>query len=61
MCGISMKDRRKSEELREMVWVEPMATAIRSGRLIWYEYVMRKCMEFKKDMVRKCRSGYGST
>ena len=33
MCGISMKDRMTSEELRRMVGVESITTVIRSGRL----------------------------
>ena len=36
MCGISMKDRRTSEELRRLVGVEPITTVIRSSRLRWY-------------------------
>ena len=35
MCGISMKDRRKNEELRRLVGVEPITTVIRDGRLRW--------------------------
>ena len=45
MCGISMKDRRTSEELRRLVGVEPITTVIRSGRLRWYGHVMRKVMK----------------
>ena len=41
MCGISMKDRMTSEELRRLVVVEPITTVIRSGRLICYGHVMR--------------------
>ena len=51
MCGISLKDRRTNEELRRLVGVEPIATFIRSGRLIWYGHVTRKG---DKDWVRKC-------
>ena len=36
MCGISLKDRRKNEELRRLAGVEPITTFIRSGRLRWY-------------------------
>ena len=36
MCGVSMNDRRTSEELRKLVGVEPITTAIRSNRLRWY-------------------------
>ena len=35
MCGVSMKDRRTGEELRELVGVEPITTVIKSGRLRW--------------------------
>ena len=42
MCGVSMKDRRTNEELRELAGVEPITTVIKSGRLRWYEHVMRK-------------------
>ena len=41
MCGISMKDRRRNEELRRMVGVEHITIVIRSGRLRWYGHVMR--------------------
>ena len=44
-CGISMKDRRTSEELRKLVGLEPITTVIRSGRLGWYEHGMRKNYE----------------
>ena len=54
MCGVSMKDRKTSEELRKLVGVEPITNVIRRGMLIWYGLVMRnsdeewvkKCMEF---------------
>ena len=44
------KDRKTGEELRELVGVEPMTTVIKSGRLRWYEHVMRKSDE---DWVKK--------
>ena len=50
MCGISMKDRMTSEELRMLVGVEPIRTVIRSDRLKWYGHVMRK----SEDCVKKC-------
>ena len=50
MCGVSMNDRRTSEELRELVGVEPITTVIKSGRLRWYEHVMWKSDE---DWVKK--------
>ena len=51
MCGVSMKDRRTSEEWRKLVGVEPITTVIRSGRLSWYGHVMRKSDE---DWAKKC-------
>ena len=49
-CGVSMKDRRTIEELRKLVGVEPITTLIRSGRLRWCGYVLRKS---DKDWVKK--------
>ena len=51
MCGISLRDRRTNEELRRLVGVEPITTFIRSGRLRWCGYGMRKSIE---DRVKKC-------
>ena len=36
VCGVFLKDRRTSEELRKLVGVQPLKTVIRSGRLGWY-------------------------
>ena len=41
MFGVSMKDRRTSEELRKLVGVEPITTVIRSGRLRLYGHVTK--------------------
>ena len=49
--GVYMKNRLTSVELRMLVEVEPITTAIRSGRLRWYGHVMRKSYE---DRVKKC-------
>ena len=46
-----MKDRRTSEELRELVGVEPITTVIKCGWLRWYGHVMRKS---DGDWVKKC-------
>ena len=60
ICGVSMKDKRISEELRELVGVEPITNVIKSGRLRWYEHVIRisdedwvkKSMEHRVDSRR---------
>ena len=59
MCGVSMKDRKTSEELRELVEVEPITTVIKSGRLRWYKHVMRKSDEdwMKKSVEYRVESG----
>ena len=44
-------ENRTSEELRKLVGVELITTVIRSGRLRWYGYVMKKSDE---DWVKKC-------
>ena len=36
ICGVSMKDRRASEELRKLGGVEPITTVIGNSRLRWY-------------------------
>ena len=46
MCGVSMKDRKTSEELRNLVGVNPITTVIRSSMLRWYGHVMRKIDEY---------------
>ena len=51
MCGVSLKDKRTSEELRRLGGVQHITTVIRSGRLRWYGHVMRKSDE---DCVKKC-------
>ena len=62
MCGVSMKDRMTSKELRRLLGVEPITTVIRSGSLGWYVMRkgdndwMKKCMEFRV----KCRRSVGS-
>ena len=44
MCGVTMKDRRTSIELRSGD-VEPITIVIRSGRLRWYGHVIWKSDE----------------
>ena len=33
MCGVSMKDKKTSEQIKKLDGVEPITTVIRSGRL----------------------------
>ena len=50
MCGVSLKDRRTSEELRKLVGVHPITTVIRSGSIRWYGHVMRKRRGLGEEM-----------
>ena len=60
MGGVSMKDRRTCEELRELGGVEPITTVIKSDRLRWYGHVMmksdvdwvKKSMEYRAEARR---------
>ena len=70
MCGISLKDRMTSVELRRLVGVKPSTTVIRRSGLRWYGHVMRSVwkkwsLELKAEdqngIVRECRCGYGRT
>ena len=42
ICAVYMKDRKTSEELRNLDGVEPIITVIRSGMLRWYGHVLIK-------------------
>ena len=42
MCGVTLKDRCKSEELRKRLNTEDVAGVIIKSRLIWFGYLERK-------------------
>ena len=50
MCGIKLKDRLPSKELRERLGVDDIALILQQNRLRWYEHVLRK----DDDWVKKC-------
>jgi len=39
MCGVKLNDRKKSEELRELLGLEPVSLIIKKSRLRWFEHV----------------------
>jgi hypothetical protein len=53
MCGVTLKDRMRSEVVAEMVCVGDLEEHIRVRRLQWYGHVMRKSEE---EEVRKIMS-----
>src|SRR2546425_789497 len=53
MSGVTLKDRRTSEELKQRLGIESVDTVVSRGRLRWYGHVERKNAD---DWVSKCRS-----
>ena len=51
MCGIKLKDRLPSKELRERLGVDDIALVLQQNRLHWYGHVLRKDDD---DWVKKC-------
>jgi len=51
MCGIKLKDRLPSKELRERLGVDDIAVILQQNRLCWYGHVLRKDDD---DWVKKC-------
>ena len=42
MCGIKLKDRLPSKELRERLGIDDIALVLQQNRLCWYGHVLRK-------------------
>ena len=42
MCGVKLKDRLPSKELRERLGVDDIALVLQQNRLCWYGHVLRK-------------------
>ena len=42
MCGVKLNERKKSEELRELLGLEPVSLMIKKSRLRWFGQVERK-------------------
>ena len=42
MCGFKLNERKKSEELRELLGLEPVCLIINKSRLRWFGHVERK-------------------
>ena len=51
MCGVKLKDRLPSKELRERLGVDDIALILQQNRLRWYGHVLRKNDD---DWVKKC-------
>ena len=42
MCGVKLKDRLPSQELRERLGIDDIALVLQQNRLRWYGHVLRK-------------------
>ena len=51
MCRINVNERKKSEELREHLRLEPVSVMIKKSRLRWFGHVERKD---DNDWVKRC-------
>jgi len=51
MCGVKLKDRLPSKELRERLGMDDIALVLQQNRLCWYGHVLRKEDD---DWVKKC-------
>jgi len=51
MCGIKLKDRFPSKELRERLGIDDIALVLQQNRLLWYGHALRKEDD---DWVKKC-------
>ena len=51
MCGIKLKYRFPSKELRERLGIDDIALVLQQNRLCWYGHVLRKEDD---DWVKKC-------
>jgi len=51
MCGIKLKDRFPSKELRERLGIDEIVLVLQQNRLRWYGHVLRK---EDNDWVKKC-------
>ena len=52
MCGVSLKDRVKIDELLQRLHIESVSDVVRRGRLRWFGHVERKRGD---DWVTACR------
>ena len=51
MCGVSMRDRHRNEDLRKRMGLTKIDEVIRIRRLRWWGHVLRK---EESDWVRRC-------
>jgi len=50
MCGVKLKDRFPSKELRERLCIDDITLVLQQNKLQWYVHVLQK----DDDLVKKC-------
>src|SRR5271163_1686418 len=53
MCGVTLKDRCRSDELRGWLGIETVTDVVRKGKLGWFGHLERKKED---DWVSSCRN-----
>ena len=51
MCGVKLNERKKSEELRELLGLEPVSLMIKKSRLRWFGHDERKVIRTGSNIV----------
>ena len=51
VCGVKLNERKKSEEVSELLGLEPVSLMIKKSRLRWFGHVERKD---DNDWVKRC-------
>ena len=52
MCGVSLKERKQSEDLCSLLDINCVADVVRHGRLRWFEHLEHESVN---DWVSACR------
>ena len=45
MCGVSLKDRKRSVDLYSLLGVQSVVDVVRRGRLRWFEHLERRSVD----------------
>ena len=59
MCGVSLKDRRRSENLCNLLGINCVADVVRRGRLRWFRHLERKSVDDWRGLVVEGVRGRG--
>ena len=54
MCGVSLKDRKRSVDLYSLLGVRSMADVVRRGRLRWFGHLELRSVDDWVSACRKC-------